>query len=101
MCGIAGFCNLKNNFLKNNNKYTEVIENMGNSIKHRGPDDSNNYINEKVVFTHRRLSIIDLTDGQQPMTSNCGNYTIIYNGEIYNSEQIKEDLIGKNYQFKN
>ena len=100
MCGIAGFCNLKNNFLKNNNKYTEVIENMGNSIKHRGPDDSNNYINEKVVFTHRRLSIIDLTDGQQPMTSNCGNYTIIYNGEIYNSEQIKEDLIGKNYQFK-
>lgn len=80
MCGIAGFCNRRGN-------WREDIENMNNRMLHRGPDAGGIWSSgdESVVFGHRRLSIVDLSEtGSQPMTSRSGRFTICYNGEIYN-----------------
>jgi len=69
-------------------------------MTHRGPDDFGSYFSEKVAFGQTRLSIIDLSkSGHQPMVSKCDNYVIIYNGEIYNFKEIKEDLLKKGYDF--
>jgi len=92
MCGIAGFID----FLQETD--IDVIKNMTNTIKHRGPDDVgyfyDNDKNTTIAFGHRRLSIIDLTQmGHQPMKFK--HLTIIYNGEIYNFFEIREDLINK------
>lgn len=88
MCGIAGFCNLKGDKVRN-------IEQMKERMFHRGPDAGGNYISEdgQVVLGHRRLSIVDLSEnGAQPMTSHSGRYVIAYNGEIYNYRKIAEKL---------
>lgn len=89
MCGIAGFCSKK----VNNN---QVIRDMSDRMLHRGPDAGSSFTDENtgVTFGHRRLSILDLTpSGLQPMTSHCGRFVIVYNGEIYNSEAIKRKLL--------
>jgi len=89
MCGFTGFINKKNK---------DEIKNMTKAISHRGPDDENFYIDENIALGHRRLSIIDLAGGIQPMTYN--NLVIAYNGEVYNFKEIKEDLIKKGHTFK-
>ena len=89
MCGIAGFCNWGDDWQKN-------IERMNEQMYHRGPDDCGIWSTEdhRVVFGHRRLSIVDLSSaGAQPMTSHNGRYIIAYNGEIYNCDLIKERLL--------
>ena len=89
MCGIAGFCNWGDDWQKN-------IERMNEQMYHRGPDDCGVWSTEdhRVVFGHRRLSIVDLSSaGAQPMTSHNGRYIIAYNGEIYNRDLIKERLL--------
>lgn len=89
MCGIAGFCNRKGN-------WREEIENMNNRMLHRGPDAGGVWSNEdaSVVFGHRRLSIVDLSEnGAQPMTSRSGRFTICYNGEIYNYKKLAKKLV--------
>lgn len=89
MCGIAGFCNWGDDWQKN-------IERMNEQMYHRGPDDCGVWSTEdhRVVFGHRRLSIVDLSSaGAQPMTSHNGRYIIAYNGEIYNCDLIKERLL--------
>ena len=68
---------------------------MTKTLKHRGPDEEGYYIEKNILLGHRRLSIIDLKNGKQPMTYQ--GYTIVYNGEIYNTKEIKEKL--KNYTF--
>lgn len=93
MCGIAGiYAKTKVTSLK------DRILRMNSSIKHRGPDSGDYYIpNEKVALGHRRLSIIDLRErANQPMTSSDGKWHIVFNGEIYNFQEIKKVL---NYQF--
>lgn len=88
MCGIAGFCNRREN-------WREEIENMNRRMLHRGPDAGGIWSSEKdtVVFGHRRLSIVDLSEnGAQPMTSKSGRFTICYNGEIYNYKKIAKKL---------
>lgn len=71
-----------------------------NSLNHRGPDDNNFLIFEEGIFVHTRLAIIDLSiKASQPMSSKCGRFHIIYNGEIYNFFEIKKFLITKGYQF--
>ena len=77
MCGIAGFISKDNNKEKN-------IENMLNRIIHRGPDGEGKYIDEDIALGHRRLSIIDLESGAQPMFNEDKSLVIIFNGEIYN-----------------
>lgn len=89
MCGIAGFCNFKGDRESN-------IERMKRRLYHRGPDVEGTYISEdgQVVFGHRRLSIVDLSEnGIQPMTSHSGRYVITYNGEIYNYKKILKKLL--------
>lgn len=95
MCGILGQINLKNLSI-DENKFKESL----NLQEHRGPDDSDVYIDEKFIFGHRRLSIIDLdSHAKQPMLSDCGNYVLVFNGEIYNYQEIKKELENKNYKF--
>lgn len=90
MCGIAGF--VDRNKTKDN-----IIKSMTDNLIHRGPDDFGFYIDEKVALGHRRLSIIDLKGGKQPIEDD--NYVIIFNGEIYNYLELKEELKNK-YKFK-
>lgn len=94
MCGIVGFID--------QNKRLDILDNMLEIQAHRGPDDRGLYFDEKtgIHLGHNRLSILDLSNaGHQPMVSKCGNYTIIYNGEVYNFKEIKEELIEKGYIF--
>ena len=87
MCGISGFIS------KNLNK-SDLFK-MSNSIKHRGPDAKGYFYDQEIGIGlgHRRLSIIDLSeDANQPMTSHCGRYKMVYNGEVYNYKEIAKKL---------
>ncbi len=77
----------------------EAINLMSVSLRHRGPDDEGIFIEGAVFLGHRRLSIIDLAAGQQPMSSIDKRQNIIFNGEIYNYRQIREELISKGHVF--
>lgn len=92
MCGFTGW--YKKNITKQDIKQ---IKKMTNTLKYRGPDQKGYYIDKNILLGHRRLSIIDLKNGIQPMTYN--NYTIVYNGELYNTEEIRNKLKRK-YKFK-
>lgn len=88
MCGIAGFTSFQSN-----PGNIDTLVAMGNAIAHRGPDASGEYIDDSVGLCHRRLSIIDLSEsGKQPMYSNDGKYVIVFNGEIYNFQELREEL---------
>lgn len=93
MCGIAGFVNKDN---KDNKKI--IIKNMADRIIHRGPDGEGYYVDENVALGHRRLSIIDIEGGAQPMYSPDNNIVVVFNGEIYNFKELKSEL--KDYKFK-
>jgi asparagine synthase (glutamine-hydrolysing) len=97
MCGINGIINLKNQL----NISQKIIENMNNCINHRGPDDSGIYISEQIGLGSTRLSILDLSiNGHMPMVSENKRYWIVYNGEIFNFKELKNDLEGKSISFK-
>ena len=91
MCGIAGFVGKEKNMKK-------VLKNMTDRIKHRGPDAEGFFVRDDVALGQRRLSIIDIEGGKQPMFSKDGNIVIVFNGEIYNYQALKEEL--KEYEFK-
>ena len=93
MCGILGFVDFKKKFSPD--KIISILCTASKLQSFRGPDNNSTWINEKknVGLAHNRLSILDLSsNGNQPMTSQCGRYTISYNGEIYNFLNLKEDL---------
>jgi asparagine synthase (glutamine-hydrolysing) len=87
MCGIAGFVSLDPP-----PGATQVLAGMTDAIRHRGPDDSGIFQDGGLFLGHRRLSIVDLAAGHQPMTSPCGATTIVYNGEIFNHAAVREEL---------
>ena len=93
MCGFVGWYNDKENI----RHHKKMIKKMNKSLKHRGPDDQQYDISDHLLLGHNRLSIIDLKNGVQPMKYK--NYTIVYNGEIYNTKEIKKLLIEKGYTF--
>lgn len=95
MCGISGFCNFKNDFQKDEAKWRHVLNCMKQTLKHRGPDEEGDFLSPNVGFAHRRLSIIDLSNGQQPLTRNSNGctYTIVYNGELYNTKELRTQLL--------
>lgn len=93
MCGIVGF------FGATENK-EQVIEQMQERIAHRGPDGRSHFIDGDVVLGHVRLSIIDLEGGKQPMQNEDGTVTIVFNGEIYNYQDIRKDLEAEGHIFK-
>ena len=93
MCGFVGFCSKD---VKDKN----VIKEMNNQIIHRGPDSDGYYFDKDVNFGFRRLSIIDLHEGSQPILNESCDTAIIFNGEIYNYQELREDLVAKGYKFK-
>ena len=96
MCGILGSIRFKDNFDFNVGQFRDALQLQ----KHRGPDDYDVVEGEKFIFGHQRLSIIDLSShAKQPMVSNCGKYTLVFNGEIYNYKEIRQELLDKGYKF--
>jgi asparagine synthase (glutamine-hydrolysing) len=95
MCGIAGIIFKQDALIDAN-----FIAAATNKIHRRGPDHQATFIDHQVHFGHRRLSILDTSEAaHQPMTDTSGNYTIIFNGEIFNFKTIKAVLMSKGYEF--
>jgi asparagine synthase (glutamine-hydrolysing) len=95
MCGIAG---ATRNLLGRNPE--KDLRRMNQVMVHRGPDMGEVTYDQEMGLCHRRLSIIDLSeDGRQPMTSQDGRYTIVFNGEIYNFQELRKELVSKGYSF--
>jgi len=96
VCGIAGFTRFHNS-----TGDIATLRSMGDAIAHRGPDAHGEYLDEQVGLSHRRLSIIDLSEaGTQPMSSNDSNLVLVFNGEIYNFQELRKDLEKRGYIFK-
>ncbi len=96
MCGITGFLNLSTDL-----KVDPILLTQMNQVQfHRGPDEGGEYIDEHVGLGHRRLSIIDLSSGQQPMLTDDEQYILVFNGEIYNFEMIRKELQRFGHLFK-
>lgn len=95
MCGIAG----KLLFEEKEKVTHEEIQRMCNTLIHRGPDDQGMYIKGRIGLGHRRLSIIDLDSGKQPITNEDGTIWTVFNGEIYNYVELKEFLVGRGHTF--
>ena len=93
MCGIAGIVT------KRENK-KEIIESMSKRIEHRGPDGEGYFFEGDVALAHRRLSIIDLSTGNQPMFNEDDSIVTVYNGEIYNYVELRETLVKAGHKFK-
>ena len=102
MCGIAGFCSFKADFLEEAERWRRVLVGMRTAIAHRGRDQTGEYLQHRVGLSHTRLSIRDLAGGVQPMLRRRGEaeYGIVYNGEIYNAEELKQDLLSRGYGFE-
>ena len=92
MCGICGFVGHLENEVS-------VIEKMTNVISHRGPDDSNFFVDNNVSMGFRRLSIIDLESGRQPIYNESNNLVLMFNGEIYNYLELKDQLCKLGHKF--
>ena len=96
MCGIAGRFNRDRSW----NVSPDEVRAMCDRIVHRGPDDQGQFTSGSVGLGMRRLSIIDVAGGHQPMTTEDGRCTIVFNGEIYNYRQLRKDLEGKGHRFR-
>ena len=98
MCGFVGFTNLFKDFSTEDNI---AIKEMTKSLAHRGPDEENFFTSTHTNLGHRRLIILDAKNGKQPMSCTYNNttYTIVYNGQLYNANDIRKDLIDLGYDF--
>src|SRR5512135_1385266 len=94
MCGITGFVNANGAAADR-----ALLEAMNLAIIHRGPDEDGFYINENVGLAMRRLSIIDLASGQQPIYNTARTKAIVFNGEVYNYQSLRDDLIARGHKF--
>ncbi len=99
MCGIVGFTNFNQKINRNESK--TIIRKMNSKLSRRGPDEEGEFIKENIVMCHKRLVVIDKENGKQPMTLKYQgyNYTIVYNGQIYNCDEIKNILIKNGFKF--
>ncbi|MBF0466914.1 MAG: asparagine synthase (glutamine-hydrolyzing) [Nitrospirae bacterium] len=97
MCGICGWVNIKRNKEYSNNY--SMLKAMADTLYHRGPDDEGFWINNEASLGHRRLSILDLKYGHQPMSGRDGS-VIVFNGEIYNYKELRGELMQKGVIFQ-
>ena len=97
MCGIAGEVSFSGSVVKNKDSFIK----MQKVLAPRGPDQNGIYIKENVALIHSRLCVIDIENGIQPMSAKYGenDYTIVYNGELYNTEEIRNDLLNCGHKF--
>ncbi len=98
MCGITGWVDYKRSL----EGERDVVTKMAETLAKRGPDDNKVWIKGNVAFGHKRLIVVDPEGGKQPMTCLKGetNYAICYNGELYNTEDIRKELLRRGYTFK-
>ena len=98
MCGFVGFVNLKHDI--SNKK--DILMHMTKTLSKRGPDEENFYIDENIALGHRRLIIVDPENGHQPMCAsyNENEYIIAYNGQLYNTNDIRNELLSNGYHFE-
>lgn len=101
MCGIAGFCDHQKNFYNNPNHFGKLLEEMHDRLAHRGDDQFGTFLKEHAGLSHARLSIRDIAGGGQPMVRlhDGQEYAIVYNGEIYNTDELKAELTAAGYSF--
>jgi asparagine synthase (glutamine-hydrolysing) len=101
MCGIAGFIDDNSSTtLRTAEVRTEVLDRMCRVIRHRGPDDQGVMVEPGVALGMRRLSIIDLAGGHQPISGENGDVTIVFNGEIYNYRELQSELEARGHEFR-
>ncbi|QFT88323.1 Asparagine synthetase [glutamine-hydrolyzing] 3 [Bacillus sp. THAF10] len=98
MCGITGWIDWRKNIRGNK----DMVKKMAETLSFRGPDDTNIWMENHVGFGHKRLAVVDIEGGKQPMSRVKAEkeFTICYNGELYNTEDIRKVLLGKGYQFR-
>lgn len=98
MCGIAGWIDFNNKI----NQEEKIIKAMGDTLVRRGPDEGGVFKCKKAVLIHRRLIVIDPENGKQPMKyqGNGKDYTLIYNGELYNTIELRKEIEALGYEFK-
>src|SRR6056297_1589211 len=96
MCGITGFITFSSH---DPQQATARVRKMADTLAHRGPDEEGFYVDDHAALGHKRLSIIDLSSGQQPMAGGEGRYQIVFNGEVYNFQEIRTELEHKGYRF--
>lgn len=98
MCGIAGW--IENDF--DMSRRMNVLNKMSETLQRRGPDENGIYVNKNTALIHRRLVVIDRENGKQPMAVNHNGttYVIVYNGELYNTEQLREELKADGFHFR-
>lgn len=97
MCGISGAC-----LTGNGQVDAGIVRRMNDALRHRGPDDEGYFAGPRgnVMLGHRRLSVIDLATGRQPIFSESGTVAVVFNGEIYNFIELRNELIAKGYTFR-
>ncbi|MGE7676396.1 asparagine synthase (glutamine-hydrolyzing) [Lysinibacillus sp. NPDC094403] len=97
MCGITGWASFQKDLRTSN----EILKLMTQTLNKRGPDDENIWCSEHIAFGHRRLAVIDLIGGKQPMKKihDGANYVITYNGELYNTEELRTELQKRGHVF--
>ena len=98
MCGIAGQFNYNN---QNIDIYKDVLEIMQQTMNRRGPDQNGIYMGKNIGLAHSRLAVVDIENGVQPMkyVNDNEEYVLVYNGELYNTEDIRKELINKRHDF--
>ncbi|MDC3417233.1 asparagine synthase (glutamine-hydrolyzing) [Aquibacillus salsiterrae] len=97
MCGITGWVDFKRDL----SKEVTNVRKMASAIFHRGPDEFNEWISNHIAFGHQRLIVVDPEGGKQPMerAKDKSNYVLVYNGELYNTEDIRRELLTRNWTF--
>jgi asparagine synthetase B (glutamine-hydrolysing) len=101
MCGLAGFIDTSGE--KDNQLLAAVVSEMAKTLRHRGPDDDATWTDAQtgIALGFRRLAILDLTEsGRQPMHSRCERYVIVFNGEIYNHGELRQQLEVEGHPFR-
>jgi len=98
MCGIAGWLSEDHNLYEK----SALLTAMSDTLKRRGPDEGGIYIERKIALMHRRLAVVDIENGKQPMVycDDKEKYILVYNGELYNTEEVRGKLLAKGYEFE-
>src|SRR5215470_213657 len=96
MCGITGIMDLRGN----RGIDLRLVQYMSDLLTHRGPDGSGHFASPGIALGHRRLAILDVVGGRQPMFNETGSIALVYNGEIYNFAQLMEELAASGHRFQ-
>src|SRR6184192_995310 len=96
MCGIAGFIDTE----RSRDNAERLIDCMCQVIRHRGPDDQGIWVGDGLALGMRRLSIIDLAGGHQPVFNEDGTVAVVFNGEIYNFQKLRRELLSRGHFFR-